>query len=113
MITLSLLGLWQSNAASSSQMMKALCMMVRSSTPTSEILTERSLPQLNLLKKIHLLIAFEFGPSGRGQGEGDKAWDEETMFSQLANGSTSQWFLERVGKFLMVISPANAAQVQC
>ena len=50
------------------------------------------------------------GGGGRG-GEGNKAWDRETMFSQLAKESARQRFYERAGKFSAVISPVSAARV--
>ena len=40
---------------------------------------------------------------GGGGGEGNKAWDRETMFSQLAKQSARQRFYERPGKFSTVI----------
>ena len=43
---------------------------------------------------------------------GCKAWDRETMFSQLAKESARQRFYGRAGKFSAVISPVSAARVQ-
>ena len=50
--------------------------------------------------------------SGVG-GESNKAWDQETMFSQLAKRSARQRFEEKAGKFSALISPVSATQVQC
>ena len=40
---------------------------------------------------------------GGGGGGSNKAWDRETMFSQLAKRSARQRFQERAGKFSAAI----------
>ena len=44
---------------------------------------------------------------GKTGVERNKAWDRETMFSQLAKQSVRQRFYERVGKFSAIISAAR------
>ena len=50
---------------------------------------------------------------GGGGGGSNKAWDGDTMFSQLVKRSAGQRFSVRAGKFSAVISPVSAARVQC
>ena len=47
---------------------------------------------------------------GGGGGGSNKAWDRETMFSQLAKRSARQRFSERAGKISAVISPVVPLQ---
>ena len=61
-------------------------------------------------KGINLRLSIKVG--GGGGVCRNKAWDRETMFSQLAKQSARQRFYERAGNFFTVISPVSAARVQ-